>query len=86
VRGCSRAWPKGLVPPRPWPAKAYPVDPGVFADPIRGFSVVAQCFEMTWGNVINTRAEVLELIRGRRLVPGADAELSRFAILTATGP
>ena len=66
--------------------EAYPEDEATARDPIRGFAVVAQWFEMTWGNVINTRSEILGLIRGAGLLPGPEAELSRFAILTATRP
>lgn len=66
--------------------EAYPEDEAAARDPIRGFAVVAQWFEMTWGNVINTRSEILGLIREAGLEPGPEAELSRFAILTATRP
>jgi SAM-dependent methyltransferase len=66
--------------------EAYPEDSVTARDPIRGFAVVAQWFEMTWGNVINTRSEILDLIVQAGLRPGPEAELSRFAILTATAP
>jgi hypothetical protein len=47
---------------------------------------VAQWFELTWGNVINSRSEILDLVAraGRR--PGPEAELSRFRIVTALRP
>jgi hypothetical protein len=48
--------------------------------------VVAQWFEMTWGNVVNTRSEILALLRDAGLQPGPETELSRFVILTATRP
>jgi SAM-dependent methyltransferase len=66
--------------------EAYPADDAAARHPIRGFAVVAQWFEMTWGNVINTRAEILALIEEVGLRPGPEAELSRFAIVTATAP
>ena len=66
--------------------EAYPEDEGTARDPIRGFAVVAQWFEMTWGNVINTRSEILGLIREAGLEPGPEAERSRCASLTATRP
>jgi SAM-dependent methyltransferase len=66
--------------------EAYPEDEGTARDPIRGFAVVAQWFEMTWGNVINTRSEILGLLAEAGLRPGPETELSRFAIVTATLP
>ena len=64
--------------------EVYPEDEATARHPIRGFSVVAQWFEMTWGNVIDSRTEVLRLLKEAGLVPGPETELSRFAILTAT--
>jgi SAM-dependent methyltransferase len=66
--------------------EAYPEDENTARDPIRGFAVVAQWFEMTWGNVINTRSEIADLLAGAGLRLGPEAELSRFIILTATKP
>ncbi len=63
--------------------EAYPEDDATARDPIRGFAVVAQWFELTWGNVINTRAEILGLVARAGLRPGPEAELSRFRIVTA---
>jgi SAM-dependent methyltransferase len=63
--------------------EAYPEDEAAARDPIRGFAVVAQWFELTWGNVINTRAEILDLVARAGLQPGPEAELSRFRIVTA---
>jgi SAM-dependent methyltransferase len=64
--------------------EVYPEDEATARHPIRGFSVVAQWFEMTWGNVIDSRTEVLRLLREAGLLPGPETEMSRFAILTAT--
>jgi SAM-dependent methyltransferase len=66
--------------------EAYPEDEATARDPIRGFAVVAQWFELTWGNVINTRSEILDLVRRAGLRPGPEAELSRFRIVTAAKP
>ncbi|HEU0094071.1 MAG TPA: class I SAM-dependent methyltransferase [Vicinamibacteria bacterium] len=63
--------------------EAYPEDAPTARDPIRGFAVVAQWFELTWGNVINTRTEILDLVARAGLRPGPEAELSRFRIVTA---
>jgi SAM-dependent methyltransferase len=62
--------------------EAYPEDDATARDPIRGFAVVAQWFELTWGNVINSRSEILELVARAGLRPGPEAELSRFRIVT----
>jgi len=66
--------------------EAYPEDDATARDPIRGFAVVAQWFELTWGNVINRRSEILELVARAGLRPGPEAELSRFRIVTAVRP
>jgi len=66
--------------------EAYPEDDATARDPIRGFAVVAQWFELTWGNVINTRSEMLDLLVRAGLRPGPEAELSRFRIVTAVRP
>jgi len=66
--------------------EAYPEDDVTARDPIRGFAVVAQWFELTWGNVINTRSEILELVARAGLRAGPEAELSRFRIITAIKP
>ena len=64
--------------------EAYPEDDATARDPIRGFAVVAQWFELTWGNVIDTRSEILALLARAGLRAGPEAELSRFRIVTAT--
>jgi len=66
--------------------EAYPEDDATARDPIRGFAVVAQWFELTWGNVINTRSQILELVARAGLRPGPESELSRFRIVTAVKP
>jgi SAM-dependent methyltransferase len=66
--------------------ECLPADDTAARDPILGFSVVAQWFELVWGNVINTRGEILDLIEGAGLQPADDVELSRFRIFTARKP
>ncbi|HET8645646.1 MAG TPA: class I SAM-dependent methyltransferase, partial [Vicinamibacteria bacterium] len=63
-----------------------PPDDGAARDPILGFSVVAQWFELVWGNVINTRAEILDLVRRAGLEPAEEVEVGRFRIFTARKP
>jgi SAM-dependent methyltransferase len=60
-----------------------PQDETTARHPVLGFATVAQWFELVWGNVINTRAEILDMIRRAGLEPLEDVELSRFRILTA---
>ncbi len=60
-----------------------PLDDAAARHPILGFSLVAQWFELVWGNVINTREEILELVKRAGLQPAEDVELSRFRIFTA---
>jgi SAM-dependent methyltransferase len=63
-----------------------PPDERTARDPILGFSVVAQWFELVWGNVINSRPEILDLVTRAGLEPLEDVELSRFRIFTARKP
>jgi SAM-dependent methyltransferase len=63
-----------------------PADDAAARDPILGFSVVAQWFELVWGNVINSRAEILDLLARAGLEAVEDVELSRFRIFTARKP
>jgi len=48
------------------------------------FAALAQWFELTWGNRVNTRAELLELCRGAGLTIGEETQFSRFYIGVAT--
>jgi len=63
-----------------------PVDALAARDPILGFGLVAQWFELVWGNVINTRDEIVGFIERAGLQPADDVALSRFRILTARKP
>ncbi|MDP9245367.1 MAG: methyltransferase domain-containing protein [Chloroflexota bacterium] len=44
------------------------------------FAALAQWFELTWGNRVNTRAELVELCRGAGLQIGEETTFSRFYI------
>jgi SAM-dependent methyltransferase len=48
------------------------------------FAALAQWFELTWGNRVNTRAELAELCRGAGLRIGEETTFSRFYIGVAT--
>lgn len=64
----------------------YPSRPAELRDPSKLFVVVAQWFEMTWGNVMNTREEIHALLREQGLRVADEASLSRFYIVTAEKP
>jgi hypothetical protein len=61
----------------------YPSKPGDLRDPAQIFAVMAQWYEMTWGNIINTKEEIHEMLarQGMRIVD--ETSLSRFYIVTA---
>ena len=63
-----------------------PVDDAAAREPMLGFALVAQWFELVWGNVINTREEILALMQGAGLQPAEDVAVGRFRILTARKP
>jgi len=48
------------------------------------FAALAQWFELTWGNRVNTRAELVDLCRGAGLTIGEETQFSRFYIGVAT--
>jgi SAM-dependent methyltransferase len=66
--------------------ECLPGDDATARDPILGFSVVAQWFELVWGNVINTRDEIVRLVEEAGLQLADDVALSRFRIFTARKP
>jgi SAM-dependent methyltransferase len=66
--------------------ECWPADEQAARDPVLGFAVAAQWLELGWGNVINTREEILGLMAGAGLQPSEEAELSRFRIFTARKP
>jgi hypothetical protein len=61
----------------------YPSGPGELRDPIQIFAVMAQWYETTWGNVLNTREEITELLAGAGLTAMQETALSRFYIVVA---
>jgi SAM-dependent methyltransferase len=63
--------------------EAYPEDDETARHPIRGFGVVAQWFELVWGNVIDTRTGIVRMLSRAGLVTEDEIELSRFRIFTA---
>ena len=63
--------------------ECYPSRPSALQDPAQVFSVIAQWFEMTWGNRINTREEIHDLLQGRGLRVVDETTLARFYIVTA---
>jgi hypothetical protein len=44
---------------------------------------MAQWYESTWGNVLNTREEITELLAGAGLTAVQETTLSRFYIVVA---
>jgi SAM-dependent methyltransferase len=63
--------------------EAYPEDDASARDPIRGFAVVAQWFELVWGNVIDTRSAITDMIGATGLELAAELELSRVRVFIA---
>jgi SAM-dependent methyltransferase len=61
----------------------YPSRPGELRDPVALFAVMAQWYELTWGNVIDTREDIHARLarQGMRIVD--ETSLSRFYIVTA---
>jgi cyclopropane fatty-acyl-phospholipid synthase-like methyltransferase len=50
------------------------------------FAALAQWFELTWGNVVNTRTELVALCESAGLLISEETSFSRFHILVATKP
>ena len=48
------------------------------------FAALAQWFELTWGNRVNTRAELVDLCRDAGLRIGEETTFSRFYIGVAS--
>jgi SAM-dependent methyltransferase len=61
----------------------YPSGPAELRDPQQNFAAVAQWFEMTWGNTINTREEIRALLADQGLRVVDETALSRFYIVAA---
>lgn len=63
--------------------EAYPEDASELRHPLKVYAVMAQWFESTWGNTVNTRGEIRELIGSAGLAIADETELSRFYIVVA---
>lgn len=61
----------------------YPSRPSELRDPTATFAVIAQWFELTWGNEIDTREEILARLHRQGLRVSNETSLSRFYIVTA---
>ncbi len=61
----------------------YASRPTELRDPLQIFAVMAQWFEMTWGNIVNTREEIHALLDAHGLRVIDETSLSRFYIVTA---
>jgi len=64
----------------------YPSGPGELRDPAQIFAVMAQWYEVTWGNIVNTREEIHALLARQGLRVADETSLSRFYIVTAEKP
>jgi cyclopropane fatty-acyl-phospholipid synthase-like methyltransferase len=64
----------------------YPSSPDELRDPAQIFAVMAQWYEVTWGNVVNTREEIRALLERQGLRLRDETSLSRFYIVTAEKP
>lgn len=61
----------------------YASGPAELRDPLVIFAVMAQWYEMTWGNRINTREEIRGLLADQGLQVIDETSLSRFHVVTA---
>lgn len=64
----------------------YPSKPEDLRDRLQIYAVMAQWYESTWGNTINTREEIRDLISGAGLSLVNETQLSRFYIVVAEKP
>jgi cyclopropane fatty-acyl-phospholipid synthase-like methyltransferase len=61
----------------------YPSTPAELRDPSQMYAVIAQWYELTWGNIVNTRQEIQALLAEQGLEIVDETSLSRFYIVTA---
>ena len=61
----------------------YASKPTELRDPLQIYAVMAQWYELTWGNIVNTREEIHELLIKQGLRIADETSLSRFYIVTA---
>ena len=63
--------------------EAYPdTDEALQNMPTR-FGALAQWYELTWGNIVNSRSELHQLCRNAGLVVTEETSFSRFTIIVA---
>jgi hypothetical protein len=56
----------------------YPSNPAELCDPAQIYAGMAQWYEMTWGNVINTHEEIHAMLTQQGLHIVDETALSRF--------
>jgi SAM-dependent methyltransferase len=61
----------------------YPSHPAELRDPVQIYAVMAQWYELTWGNIVNTREEIHALLAEQGLRVVEETALSRFYIVAA---
>ena len=61
----------------------HPSTPTDLRDPLLIYAVRAQWYELTWGNVINTREEIHSLLAGNQFRIIDETSLSRFYVVSA---
>jgi SAM-dependent methyltransferase len=66
--------------------EAYPESDAALRTMPSRFAALAQWYEVTWGNVVNTRTELHALCAGAGLQVAEETSFSRFHILYATRP
>jgi cyclopropane fatty-acyl-phospholipid synthase-like methyltransferase len=64
----------------------YPSTPAELRDPSQFYAVMAQWYELTWGNIVSTREEIHALLARPGLQIVDETSLSRFYIVTAQKP
>jgi cyclopropane fatty-acyl-phospholipid synthase-like methyltransferase len=66
--------------------EAYPENDKDLRQMPKRFAALAQWYEMTWGNRVSTRSELVELCAGAGLEVTSESAFSRFHIIVATKP
>ena len=66
--------------------EAYPETDADLQMMPRRFAALAQWYELTWGNRVNTRSELIALCEGAGLRVEEETSFSRFHILVAVNP
>ncbi len=61
----------------------YPSSSAELRDPTQIYAVMAQWYELTWGNIINTKEEIHALLARQGLRVVDETTFSRFYIVVA---